>query len=171
MKGFDDYFSRLEDVLQRTGDVLPRFQVYGELFANHKKVQVAIFEVYEAVTEFVDHAKHVFESTGRVVRKSFWKDFDQQFEDTLNKLRRLSENVEDEAQAAHMIEESRAREEARQSRAELSHVNAELSCVKAELRALNHAIREGAQSKSPSPTARKTTGNTSLTRRRSSFTG
>lgn len=101
---------------------------------------MAIFQVYRVVTAFVDHARTVFQSTGRVFRKSVWKEFDEEFEDTLNDLRRLSETVEDEVQTAHMIEESIARKKLTQSLAELS-------CVRAELRELNYAIREGVQGK------------------------
>lgn len=147
--------------------MLPRFQVYGELFANHEKVQAVIFEVYNVVTAFVNDATTVFKSTAHVVKDSVWRDFDGKFEGTLSKLRRLSENVEKEARAAEMIEAKQAREEAREARKEARQAReearqhqAEVVRLTAEVRRLTHALLEGAERKSPRSAAHMVTRNT-----------
>ncbi|KAK3386039.1 hypothetical protein B0H63DRAFT_190945 [Podospora didyma] len=131
---FEEYFTRLVDMLQRIADILPRYQIYDQLFGHHSRLRDAIAELYGEVQEFVCHAKDVFESSLKVFRKSVWKTFDEEFEDTLVQIRRCSDIIEAEADAAHMIEQDKSREK-------ISQTLVELSCVRNELQELKMAIK------------------------------
>ncbi|KAL8296415.1 hypothetical protein RB597_005816 [Gaeumannomyces tritici] len=139
---FEEYFSRLTDMLERIGDNLPRCRVYQELFPHHKPLQDGIARMFMAVVDFVRDAETVFKSSSRVFKESVWKPFDERFHAQLVELRLQGDKVEKEAVVAHQLEVSR---KLSQANAALSQTNVELSCVRAKLCELETIIRSGEQ--------------------------
>lgn len=138
----DGYFCRLTDMLQQIADVLPRYHIYDQLFSKHEPVQRAISQAYSAIMTFVFQATKVFQSSSTVLRSSLWETFEQKFEGSLDQLRKHTESVERAADVAHMIEESKARDD-------LNNVKTELACVRAQLDRLQLTTRFGEQSAWP----------------------
>lgn len=59
-QSFDKYFRKLIDMLERIGDVLPRCQVYHNLFPTNSKLLQAISVAYVDVILFCWTAKKAF---------------------------------------------------------------------------------------------------------------
>lgn len=57
---FGKYFEKIVDMFARIGDVLPRFRVYEQLFANHEHLVHALSLVYYDVLVFCADAKAAF---------------------------------------------------------------------------------------------------------------
>lgn len=115
--------SRLSYMLKRIGDILPRCKTYGQLFSTHQPLQNAITQLYKEVISFVDRAKEVFASSSTVISKAVWKKFDDEFETSLESIRRWSEMVDTEADVAHKVEADAAR---RKNADELAYLKAQL---------------------------------------------
>jgi len=157
---FEEYFSRLTDMLERIGDNLPRCRIYEELFPKHKPLQDSIAQMYTAVVGFLRYAETVFKSSRRVLGESMWKKFDEKFHDELAKLRQHGEAVEIEAGVANKLEEKKARDELSEVSRKLSQTNVELSCIRAKLYELS-TIQSREQGK---PISRVTMGGSSVNR-------
>lgn len=59
-QSFEKYFRKLTDMLERIGDVLPRCQVYQNLFSINSKLLQAISIAYIDVIHFCWTAKKAF---------------------------------------------------------------------------------------------------------------
>ncbi|KAH8154666.1 uncharacterized protein LAJ45_01195 [Morchella importuna] len=116
---FDRYYSRLIDMLERIGDVIPRFKAYERLFPNHEQLLYSLSVVYLDIINFCVDAKNVFQKVKNRKRSRFsfpgsglralkvvWKPFDQEFGSRIDRFRMHSERVDVEAQIAHMAEQA-----------------------------------------------------------------
>ncbi|KAH0551625.1 hypothetical protein GP486_007158 [Trichoglossum hirsutum] len=122
-KTFEKYFKKLIDMFTRIGDILPRCQVYYSLFPSHERLLQAISMAYLDIIYFCMDAKTTFRklkrsTTVHFTLKSLWKDFNGEFEETLNRFRIHVKNVEKEAGVSNLIESSSERALARADRAE-----------------------------------------------------
>ncbi|KAH0538694.1 hypothetical protein FGG08_004711 [Glutinoglossum americanum] len=122
-KTFEKYFKKLIDMFTRIGDVLPRCQVYYSLFPSHGRLLQAISVAYLDIIYFCMDAKAIFRklkrsTTVHFTLKSLWKDFNGEFEETLNRFRNHIKNVEKEAGISNLIEASTERALVQADRAE-----------------------------------------------------
>ncbi|KAI9769861.1 MAG: hypothetical protein M1839_003580 [Geoglossum umbratile] len=120
-KTFEKYFKKLIDMFTRIGDVLPRCQVYHSLFPSHERLLQAISMGYLDIVHFCINAKAMFRklkrsTTVHFILKSLWKDFNGEFEETLNEFRNHIKNIEKEAGVSNLIEASTERALARADR-------------------------------------------------------
>jgi hypothetical protein len=100
-------------MLERIGDVLPRYSTYASLFKSHAPLRKALQAVYLQILKFIARAMKILtSSSARVVVKTACKSFDEAFQDSIMHLRRYRELVEDEAKLASMIEQMKEREQA-----------------------------------------------------------
>ncbi|KAJ2906439.1 hypothetical protein MKZ38_001799 [Zalerion maritima] len=104
----DTYFLRLIDMLQQMGDRIPRLKAYERLFGQAPSLQEALSGLYLGFVQFLAKANKVFSKKSRLFfRHVFWKPFEQTFQESLAQIRRYNEQVEREANLAHMTEQSR----------------------------------------------------------------
>ncbi|KAF2689053.1 hypothetical protein K458DRAFT_123267 [Lentithecium fluviatile CBS 122367] len=116
-KRYDDYFIHIIEMLERIGDVLPRYSTYATLFGSRAPLRNALEAVCLQILKFVAHAMKVLTcASGRTIIKSAWKSFEEAFRDSILQLRRSRELVEDEAKLASMIEQMQEKERAEQER-------------------------------------------------------
>jgi len=130
---FEGYFSRLTDMLERIGDLLPQCRVYEALFPQHKPLQVGIVQLYTSVVEFVCHAESTFKSPHGLLGRSVWKKFDEMFHRDLAQLQKHRDTVETQAGIAHQLEQQKAAQEIAEMSRMLSLTHVELSRIRAEL--------------------------------------
>jgi len=114
-RAFEEYFTKLVAMLERIGDVLPRFDLYIQMFPTHLNLVVGVSRIYADIIQFCVKAKRVFSAEARAERKAFrlgssskaafkvtWADFETQFGKILDSFREHKAYIEDEAKAAAM---------------------------------------------------------------------
>ncbi|KAI9771740.1 MAG: hypothetical protein M1839_002755 [Geoglossum umbratile] len=102
---YDKYYSKLLEMLERIGCVLPRYSTYSRLFSKHRPLRQALSSAYLQILTFLTRAKEIFsKSSFRVLSMALWKPFDEEFETLVERLRQSGKEVEDEARLAGMIE-------------------------------------------------------------------
>lgn len=91
-------------MLERIGDLLPRYETYVKLLAFHKPLQQALMDVYLEIIRFSFRARcHLTKSPLRIVLQMSMRSFENIFDDSVSKLRRFRELVEEEAKVASTI--------------------------------------------------------------------
>jgi ankyrin repeat protein len=114
---YNRYYSKLLEMLERIGDVLPRYCTYSSMFSKHAPVQNALLSAYLHIITFLMGAKKLFsKSSFRLLSKAMWKSFESEFTTSIEQLRRYRKLVEDEARLASMIESMEERKEAGEER-------------------------------------------------------
>jgi len=114
-RAFEEYFTKLIAMLERIGDVLPRFDLYIQMFPTHQNLVVGVSRIYTDIIQFCVKAKRVFSAEAQTERKGFrlgssskaafkvtWADFEAQFGKVLDSFREHKAYIEDEAKAAAM---------------------------------------------------------------------
>jgi hypothetical protein len=114
-RAFEEYFTKLVAMLERIGDVLPRFDLYIQMFPTHQNLVVGVSRIYADIIQFCVKAKRVFSveaqtekkkfklgSSSKVALKVTWADFEAQFGKVLDAFREHKAYIEDEAKAAAM---------------------------------------------------------------------
>lgn len=117
-------------MLERIGDVLPRYSTYSKLLDFHAPLQSALQDAHGQIIVFFVRAKSVLSlSPARILLRTLRGSFDKAFEDCMSQLRRYRELVEDESKLASVIlqveENKRAEEErsrANQSRRQVERL-------------------------------------------------
>jgi hypothetical protein len=91
-------------MLERIGDLLPRYGTYVKLLAFHNPLQQALMDVYLEIIRFSFRARcHLTKSPLRMVLKMSMRSFENIFDDSVSQLRRFRELVEEEAKVASTI--------------------------------------------------------------------
>jgi len=114
-RAFEEYFTKLVAMLERIGDVLPRFDLYIQMFPTHQNLVVGVSRIYADIIQFCVKAKRIFSveaqtnnkkfklgSSSKVSFKVTWVDFEAQFGKVLDAFREHKAYIEDEAKAAAM---------------------------------------------------------------------
>jgi fungal STAND N-terminal Goodbye domain len=112
-RAFEEFFTKLVEMLQRIGDVLPRFDLYIQMFPAHQNLVVGVSRIYADIIQFCIKAKKVFSAEAQTEKKKFtlgssskaafkviWANFETQFGKTLDSFREHKTYIEDEAKAA-----------------------------------------------------------------------
>ncbi|MCJ1267662.1 hypothetical protein MMC22_007548 [Lobaria immixta] len=111
-QSFEKYFEKLISMLGRIGDVLPRCQVYQNLFSTNKRLLQVISVAYVDIIHFCWTAKKAFRKMKKsttstalhLTLKLCWKDVNKEFEEKLEVFRSHVKSVEKEAGMSSMIE-------------------------------------------------------------------
>ena len=113
---FGKYFERFMEMFASIGDLLPRFQMYENLFPSHERLVQALSIVYVDILTFCSKAKGVFRRGRHSLRinigifaKLSWKPFEQQFGKVIDGFRAHVKNVQKEVSLSHMVEASDSR--------------------------------------------------------------
>ena len=114
-RAFEEYFTKLVAMLERIGDVLPRFDLYIQMFPMHQNLVIGVSRIYANIIQFCVKAKRVFSAEAQTEKKKFrlgssskaafkvtWANFEAQFGKTLDAFRERKAYIEDEAKAAAM---------------------------------------------------------------------
>jgi hypothetical protein len=114
-RAFEEFFTKLVEMLQRIGDVLPRFDLYIQMFPAHQNLVVGVSRIYADIIQFCIKAKRVFSAETQTEKKKFtlgssskaafkvtWANFEAQFGKVLDAFREHKAYIEDEAKAAAM---------------------------------------------------------------------
>jgi hypothetical protein len=113
LQDYSKYYAKLLQMLERIGDVLPRYCTYSTMFIKHVPLQTALSQLYFYIITFLmDAKKALTKSSFQMSLKIIWKTFDGQFESSIEQFRRYRDLVEDEAKLAMMIESMEERKEA-----------------------------------------------------------
>lgn len=122
-------------MLERIGDLLPRYGTYVKLLSFHKPLQQGLQDIYLEIIQFFFRAKcHLTKSPIRTALELAMRSFDNIFADSITQLRRYKELVEEEAKLASTIlqiqetvkaEEERKRAESNRRRVERLEVIAD----------------------------------------------
>ncbi|MCJ1404908.1 hypothetical protein MMC11_008134 [Xylographa trunciseda] len=96
----------LRDVLNMLEELslsLPRFRAYENTLPMNEAFESALLAVYTEMTCFCARTINFFRNNPHnVLQRKSWSDFDGDFQQTMRRLRRLSQTVDSEADAARM---------------------------------------------------------------------
>lgn len=105
---YDKYYNRIVDILERIGDLLPRFRDYGRIFDSKKypRLSQALSETYLDIINICMEFREILQSQTRVSLKRLSRPLllDVQYEDALERFRNHRKAVVKEAEVCHMIE-------------------------------------------------------------------
>lgn len=106
---YQKYYDKLLEMYERIGDVLPRFRSYQALFPKDPYLLAYLTDAYFEIVTFSYDASQVFvlqkdasSKKHEATVKLRWKPFKSRFEECIDKLRRATENVREQAEIAHM---------------------------------------------------------------------
>lgn len=115
-RAFEEYFTKIVAMLERIGDVLPRFDIYIQMFPTHQNLVIGVSMIYADIIQFCVKAKRVFSAEAQKEKKKFrlgsssskaafkvtWANFEAQFGKILDAFREHKAYIEDEAKVAAM---------------------------------------------------------------------
>ncbi|KUJ07177.1 uncharacterized protein LY89DRAFT_370709 [Mollisia scopiformis] len=108
------FYSKIVDVLERVGDILPRFRDYERIYhpQKHPRLTQAISNAYlDIITLCTNFRQTIRDHQASKVRRIFKPlSNNLQSDEAIEKFRQHRQNVEDEANLCHMIEASEERE-------------------------------------------------------------
>lgn len=111
-KDYEAYFIKLAGMFQLLGHALPRIQTYERLFPAHGPLSDSLLSIYLQIIQLLISFRKVFEkSTFKVIGRILWKSVDQTFDECILRINELSDQIERQANLAHMVEEANARAE------------------------------------------------------------
>jgi hypothetical protein len=110
---FNKIFDRVVDVLERIGYVLPRFRDYERVFGSHPRVIRALSAAYLDIISLCSEINPFIRSIQNSRIKSFTKLFsplNHHLAEAVGRFRQHREDVEQEAEACHMIKAAKHHE-------------------------------------------------------------
>ncbi len=96
-------------MFNRISDLLPRLQIYEQLFSNHERLVQSISIVYFDVLNFCYDAKNMFRRAKFAIFKLVWKPFERQFGSRIEAFRDHQKDMEKDVLLSHMIEAADSR--------------------------------------------------------------
>jgi hypothetical protein len=138
---YQKYYAKLLEMLERVGDVLPRYSTYSSMFCKHTRLQDVLSLAYFHIITFLMDAKRMFSKQSfRLLSRVLWKSFDSDFETSIEKLRRYRKFVEDEARLASMVESQAERREAAEDRKRMQQKRNSAAESRGTLKVINDTI-------------------------------